>query len=775
MLKIKTLINDYSKPLLLSVILSALSFVPISSTQAQDGNYILDSQSIPSLKGEISIDGKLDETVWQQALSFELNYVTLPYENTAPPVATKAYIFDGGDTLYIGFEAQEPSPENMRANLRDRDNVWDDDLVGIILDTYGTQKLAYHFYVNPLGVQIDAAQSEVNGTESDDWDTIWRSKTHQTKTGFSAEFAIPMTSLHFNDGGNEKTWGVELLRWYQREVKYRLSHIKVDRNNSCALCQLQPVSGFKEARKSQKIEINPSLVVSRSEVRNVYAGEDWQSDSDIEFGADVNWHITSDDLLSATFNPDFSQIEIDDAQISVNNDFALYFPEKRRFFLQNQNYFDSFYNLLHTRNIVDPDYGVKFTSRKDQHTIAALIADDNVTSLLIPGNLGSRVTRLNESSQNAALRYRYDYGNDSSLGVTTTFRESDNYHNYVVAFDGNYRFTDSTAVRWHILGSETQYPDYLADQLCHGCSNESSVRARSDDKLTGIAWQVDLSHDSRNWWFYAKHIHNGEDVRADLGFEEKVDWQYSILQGALVSYEPRFIWNKQELRFTWSQDTNINNDKLRDNWEIQANLFGDYQSKISTGIGTQSHVGIRYDGTTTDIANNVPDFDLNFAFLFFEFRPAGDLYFSTLLRKGKTIDWANNRRADQFHWQPIISWDASRSLQLKATYTYENLDSANDDLYVVRLTDLRADYQFNSASKLRFSLIYENSSFNADNFVFPISRRYKNLGGQLVYTYRYSAFSALYVGYSANAVENDQLGSLIQNERNAFAKLTLTF
>lgn len=756
-------------------------FAFISDKSFGEDNFPISSQansqttSIPFISAQIELDGRLNEEIWQQAKQFELNLVTLPYENTASPVKTRAYIFDGGDTLYIGFDAQDASIDAVRANLRDRDKVWQDDLVGIILDTYGTQKLAYHFYVNPLGVQIDSVESEVNSSESDDWDAIWYSQTHLHANGYSAEFAIPMSSLHFNNSSGEKQWSLELLRWYPRDVKYRLSHIAVDRNNGCSLCQKLQVTGFEQAETTQHIEFNPSIVVSHSQERDVFTDSDWQSDTDIEIGADLNWHISSDDLLSATFNPDFSQVEVDEAQVAINNDFSLFFPEKRQFFLSNQSYFDSFYSLLHTRNIVAPDFGAKYTSRKNQHTFAALVANDEGTSLIIPGNLGSVVTRLEESSVNAAFRYRYDYGNDSSLGLTSTLRESDNYHNYLIGFDGNYRFNDSTAVRWHILATDTQYPDYLAAQLCDGCSNEASLRADGSDNLTDIAWQVDLSHDTRNWWFYAKHVHNGEDVRADLGFENKVDYAFSILQTGFVSYAPKFIWNRQEIKFTWSQDTNMENEKLRDNLEVQLNLRGDYQSNISTGLGTQKHVGVRYDGTTTRIDANTPEFDLNFAFMFFEFRPVSNIYFSTLIRKGDAVDFANNRKADQLLWQPILEWDVSRNLALKMVYTLENLDSGDDDLYVVRLADLRTNYQFSSASKLRLSLIYNNSSFNDENYIFDIDNKFRSLGGQLVYSYRFNAFSSFFLGITSNSVETDPLGRLIQNERNAFAKLTLTY
>lgn len=733
------------------------------------------ASQIPFIENTIVLDGNLDEESWKSAKHFSLNYTIEPYENTEAPVTTEVYVFESGDTLYVGFIAVDPAPENIRAYLRDRDKVWDDDLVGFRLDTYGTQKLAYHFYVNPKGVQIDSIQSELNGSMRDDWDANWQAVATITPEGYNVEMAIPLDKLHFSEKQSEKNWAVEFIRWYPRDVKFQLSHIPIDRNNGCSLCRLSPITGFKNIQQSEDFTITPSVVATRNEKRNVYQNQPWKSSNDFEFGADINWHISSDDLFSATINPDFSQIEVDSAQLSLNSNFSLYFPEKRRFFLENQSYFDSMYQLVHTRNLIDPDLGVKFTSRKNNHTIATLIANDQTTNLLIPGNLSSTATRIEQESINGAFRYRYDFGNDSSIGVTSTVREANSYHNYVIAIDNKLRFTDSTSMRWHLLKSDTEYPDDLSKKLCNFCSSESSLRANSNDELTDYALQVELNHSARNWWFYANHIQNGADFRADLGFQDTADYKYYKVQSGYVSYEPISIWNRIEIWTGYSKETNLNNELIGDNLEVQLNFNGIMQTQISTGFGKQRQVGLRYDNSTTKIEDNAPLFDLNFAFVYAQTRPYSSLLISTLIRKADTVDYANNRLAKQFYWQPIIQWDVNQHFNLNATYTYENLDSANQDLYIARLTDVRANYQFTSASKLRMSIIHNNLSFNPNNYINKMDHNFKSLGVQFVYSYRFSALSAFYLGYSSNAVETDRLGKLVQQEKNIFTKLTLSY
>ena len=159
---------------------------------------------IPNLAGEIKVDGELDDIQWQHAKEMELNYVTHPFENTRPPVTTQVKIFENGDTLYLAFIAQDPRVEHISAFYRDRDGIWNDDLVGIKLDTFNDSRLAYEFFVNPLGIQADAIQNEMTGDESDSWDGIWQSAGKIVADGYQVEMAIPLRILNFAEGSEKR-------------------------------------------------------------------------------------------------------------------------------------------------------------------------------------------------------------------------------------------------------------------------------------------------------------------------------------------------------------------------------------------------------------------------------------------------------------------------------------------------------------------------------------------------------------------------------------------
>jgi len=732
------------------------------------------SLSIPYYQQSITLDGQLDEAIWQKARQFPLNYTIEPFENTKAIVQTDVYIYESGENLYVGFRAQDLNPEKISAYLRDRDKIWHDDLVGFKLDTLNTHKLAYHFYVNAKGVQLDSIESGITQNYNDNWDAVWQAKTAVYEQGFTAEFIIPLSQLNFADDTGVKRWSAEFIRFYPREVSYKISNVSQNRENNCSLCQMQPITGFKAAKQSTNMIFVPSIVVGKNQQKNLSTQKNWHSENNVELGGDFSWNTSSDSLLSATINPDFSQIELDNAPLNINSNFSLYLPEKRRFFLENHSYFDSLYNLVYTRNIVAPDVGGKYTQRSGNDTFAVLASNDESTRLLIPGNLNSTLVNIDEKTINAALRYRYDFSNESSFGITNTVRKSENYHNYIFSVDGRLRFNESTFLDAQLLSSNTEYPADFYKIICYKCDNEPSIRVNSSDELTDIAWQVNFNHTKRSWWFSAYHKHKGEGFRADLGFVSKIDNKESQIRSGYVHYPESPMWNKVEFWVGVDKETNIDNELISDNVEIQLNLNGMMQSRISTGVGKQTKVGLRFDPSITNITDNSTQFNLDFIFIYGEIRPIANFYISNLLLKSDAVDYANNRKGEKVQLLPIIQWDVNDAVNIKLEHTFEKMTVLNDELYTANLTDLRVNYQFNSDSKVRLSLIHNNVVFNPSNYTFDIDKKSKSLGSQLVYSYRFDALSAFYLGLSSNAVDNDAINGLTTNQKSIFLKLSHT-
>ena len=266
----------------------------------------------------------------------------MPGENTKPPVDTIVYMTYTSKNFYIAFKCFDPEPEKIRARYADRDTAFADDLVGIFLDTFNDQRNAIEFIVNPFGSQMDCLRKEPE-EEDCSWDGIWYSKGRITKDGYEVEIAIPFKTLRYP---KEKmnTFRFLVLRIYPRDFRVQISNLPLDRNKNCTLCQCDLLENIEINKKQSKTEIIPTLTgFSTSSKEDL--GNKLKKKQKAEAGISFAYKLTSNLLLNGTLNPDFSQVETDVAQIDVNRRFALYYPEKRPFFLEGQQYFSSFMDL----------------------------------------------------------------------------------------------------------------------------------------------------------------------------------------------------------------------------------------------------------------------------------------------------------------------------------------------------------------------------------------------------------------------------------------------
>jgi hypothetical protein len=754
-----------------------ISFSAFSQQHDQThGNAPLD---VPNLSGIINIDGNIDEEQWQHAKVLSLNFVTRPFENTNPPVKTQVRVFENSDTLFIAFKAFDPDISEISGFYRDRDKVWSNDLVGLKLDTFNDKRLAHQFFVNPLGIQADSIQNEMTGRESDSWDGIWQSAGKIVDDGYQVEIAIPLRILNFKEGQKNKIWGAEFVRFYPRIERMRISNIPHDRNNSCNLCQLGKISGFEGATQGKNLALIPTLVLGSGSSRDLEESREWEDSDNQEIGLDVKWGITPEISLQATLNPDFSQVESDVAQLSINNTFALFFNEKRPFFLENTDYFSSNYNLVYTRNIGSPDYGAKVTGRVDNHTFGLFVANDETTTFLVPGNIGSSVAQIEEESINVALRYRYDVSDDLSIGWTSTLRDAEGYHNYAYGLDVKYLFTPQDTFRLQVLNSDTEYPDELYKEFCDDdkCEteedfSEAALRLQKTDNFSGRALRASYDHEERDWWFRLLNQTRDEDFRTDLGFGSRADHNQSVIGGGYRWYNEDSWWNQIRLSGDWDIAHNDNGELLEKEAEIELRINGQLQSFFEIGLVDRDRVGQRENAKNLAITNNTTLFNEQQLKIFFEMRPIAEVYFNTFMRFGDEIDFDNNRLGKLTHIRPIINWSIGKHLQLRLRQTYRNLDVAGQQLFTANLTDFRTTYQFDQRQLLRLILIYSDIERNQDNYTFDVDAKNRSLGAQLLYSYKVNPLTKFFIGYSDSAYEDDTLSALTRNERSIFMKLS---
>ena len=270
---------SYIRPSLIFCFLAAFTPISAAATYAD----------LPRLVGKVEVDGILSDGEWADAVQIELDIETDPAENGPAPVRTVVYLVEDGENLFIAFDAHDPDPGAIRAYLRDRDSAWEDDHVGIILDTYNDERHAFEFYANPLGVQMDKILDDVNARHSWEidasWDAIWESAGEINEAGYVVEMRIPLSQLRFPDVGGEKTWGYSLTRSYPRDRTYLLSNHALDRNLDCYLCQIGTLQGLEGSTAGRDFELVPTITVSKNDTTDDPGFEPMQSgDPDAEIG-----------------------------------------------------------------------------------------------------------------------------------------------------------------------------------------------------------------------------------------------------------------------------------------------------------------------------------------------------------------------------------------------------------------------------------------------------------------------------------------------------------
>src|SRR6266850_2433640 len=426
---------------------------------------------VPKASSPVVVDGRLNEETWEKALHLQLPFEVNPGDNVPSQVETEAYLAYDETHLYAAFRAKDPNITSIHARLSDRDLAFQDDFVGLVVDTFNDERRAFEFFVNPVGVQMDLVQDDISGNEDSSWDAIWKSAGQITEDGYVVEMAIPYTSLRFQNGGSDQTWGLDLIRIYPRDRRFLFALNRRDRNRSCYLCQVAKIVGFSGATPGANIEITPTLTAIRSDEKPhfielgdpAFLNEPLiRGDPHYELGLTGKWGITPNMIASGTLNPDFSQVEADAAQLKVNEAFALFFPEKRPFFLEGSDYFETPIQAVYTRTVLDPSWGAKLTGKQGKNVIGFFAAEDAKVNLIFPGGQQSGSGAIDDSVTDAVGRYRRDFGKNSALGALVTSRSGAGYSNQVAGFDALLRPAQTDTIRLQFLESSTHYPDAVA-------------------------------------------------------------------------------------------------------------------------------------------------------------------------------------------------------------------------------------------------------------------------------------------------------------------------
>jgi YD repeat-containing protein len=471
-----------------------------------------------------TIDGKLDDEVWKSAALLKDFYQTQPGDNLVPLNRTEVRL--GYDTrfLYIAFHCFD-DPTKVRANVAKRDNIWDDDYVGILFDTFNDQRRAYEFNFNPLGIQADGIWTEGQG-EDFSLDLVMESKGLVTTDGYTIEVAIPFKSLRYV-AGKDKLWGVHFWRRTKRLNNSLDMWIPMDRDKSSWLSQAGHLTGFDGISTERTLELIPSLTVSQTSRRvrtfgvfpsSAAAGTDpgrmLNEPVEIDPGLSGKYTLTPTVTLDFAINPDFAQVEADQLVVTANQRFPIFFEEKRPFFLEGIDIFSTQIAAVHTRAIIDPDFATKLTGKVGRNTFGLLLASDNG-----PGNFSdderiSANPRFVDKNANVGiLRLKRDVGkSDSFIGFLATYHRFVDRYNELGGFDGRFRLNKQTTFSWQALGTHSRNRFFFPE--------EGVTR---DSKQNGFIYAVNYDQSGRHFGQNISMVGRTRYYRADVGFNRRVN------------------------------------------------------------------------------------------------------------------------------------------------------------------------------------------------------------------------------------------------------------
>ena len=709
--------------------------------------------AIPRLQGEIAIDGKLDEAAWEGALVQEIGYEISPGDNTPAQARTIVRIGYTSDALYVAFKALDPDPSKIRATLRDRDAMFSDDWVGVFLDTFNDDRRAYELVVNPLGVQGDLIRDETNSNNQEDasWDGLWESAGQLTAEGYDVEIRVPFSTLRFPDSAQDQTWGISLIRTWPRDKRYQMTSHKVPRDSNCFQCEWGEYTGFSGAEQGRNLEVVPTLTMGSSQSRPA-AGAAWgSSDSSIEPGVDVSWAPSPSMTLNATLNPDFSQVETDELQLDFNSSFALFYQEKRPFFLEGADYFTTQFDVLYTRQIADPDFGLRVTGRNGGNTYGAIVARDATTQVLVPGVLGSGFAFLDQQANIAVGRYRYDINNEASIGVIGTFRNGDGYANNVAGIDARWKKDAHTATA-QLLHSQSEYPDEVVDIYDGELGNDATP--------SGNAWRAGYSFSNRNWSFDANHVAVDPGFRADLGFMSQVGYDRSLVGAQRTWYRDGKSVHRMHLYGDFDVTHRFDGQLLERELEFQMGFQGPKQSQF----GVSPLKRQRYWAGQLHDEHNVN--------LYANFRPTGRLQLGTYMNFGRLLDLV----AAQVGRRTMVGlWGNAaigRGLSIEWEGNRQRMQRDGGTAFDASMAFMRMGWQFTPQQRLRLTLQGSEVLRDQTRYLRPVNEKARDWAAQAVYSYKLNPRTALYAGASYGAFLDDDNLEMFGNTRSVFLKLS---
>ncbi|MEO6587778.1 MAG: DUF5916 domain-containing protein [Pyrinomonadaceae bacterium] len=547
--------------------------------------------TIPKIESNLVIDGNPNEEIWKTAAVFKDFYQTGPGDNIAPSKQTEVLMMYDEKNLYFAFKCWDEK-DKIRATLAKRDQVFGEDNVRLWLDTYNDQRRAYVLGFNPLGIQQDGILTEGQGADYS-VDIVMESKGMIQDWGWTVEVKIPFKSLRYT-AGKGKMWGFNAARNIDRLNDEFDTWMPDDRDISGFLIKHGKITGIDEIKYERTLELVPSITVSetgsrkrtiplsairRNRFNPIYnpiglqdPGRFVNDPIKADLGLTLKYTLSPNVTLDAAVNPDFAEIEADAPVVTANQRFPIFFQEKRPFFLEGKEIFDSPLRPFYSRTIVDPDVAAKLTGKIGKNSFGFLVATDNAPGNYSEDERNDPIIRneidqfVDKNALFSVLRLKHDIGRENNIGFFATARVFPQNRNFTGGFDGSFKLNPQTVMNFQILGtySKKNFYDPVDDDVDYRIGNG-----------IGYYWSLDYTTDTHG--MYAEASGRSKDYRTDAGFTRR------------TNSNTFFFANR------FSTKSNPKAQIIRANWNQFARFMVDWKGRAQGGI-VGSNVNLSLQG-----------------------------------------------------------------------------------------------------------------------------------------------------------------------------------
>jgi len=716
---------------------------------------------ISRARGPIVIDGDLSDEGWRTATRVEKFYEISPGDNVEPKVTTIGYLTYDDRFLYIALDLNDPDPSAIRAPYGDHDSINgnSDDFAGVFIDAMNSERTATEFLVSARNVQYDAVMDDASG-ETSSPDFFWDSAARITDHGWAVEMRIPFASLRYKNS-DPQTWGISLFRNYPRGFRYQIFSAQIPRGGNCTVCRINKLDGLEHLPSGGHVIAAPYVSASQDAhpANDVLGAPLVNDEAKPHIGIDVKYTPSANNALDFTLKPDFSQVESDTAQISANERFALFFPEKRPFFLEGVDLFQTPIQAVYTRTITSPLWGGRVTGKEGGVRYTALVSEDQGGgSAIIPGANGSSFAAQDFGSTVFLGRAKKDIGL-SFVGALVTDRENRDGegHNRVAGPDFQWRPSSRDVVTGQMLFSESRTPD-RPDQ-----ADEWDGRS-----LNGYASKVSWNHNTRHLDWYGQYSDASAGFRADAGFVPQVDFREYAGGGGWQVY-PKTRLVSRERTFV--------------NYDLFVDRAGNVISRDSfAGFGMDTKFNgflqFRYhDGEFRAGDSVIPRKQFGYIV---QFSPSRFLsYIGINGNLGQDVDFANARpgRGPTFNASATVHPTDHLEIALLENVRSLSVDDAaglSRQLFTQRVSRARGTYTFTSRMFARVIAQYVSTSRDPSLYLSAVSERSGDFGGSLLFAYKLNWQSVAFIGYGDDRTLSD-LDRLEKQDRQFFVKFSYAF